>query len=1044
MNLQNIKKFIAYIITFALCLSLFPTVYAADEHKVYIGVYSYNQVTTSAPLAMKVTTKKTDYVSVFTSKRFSVGTTDGGRKLAQDYKYLIVEAQVKPDENITALYLGRSSNGVVSKKLDAQSGWTAGHWNDIRFVCEYNENTSTSARAYYSVDAYVNGNLADSSSSYFVDNGSGDVDIRLIFDCIEGGGTLFWGQIDTYATNDVPDTSYVKDEREEDSFTIDGCELYTKGLPFTVSELLERINSTDDGITALVMPAGKLKKEDASDSADILENGQSLVVVSSAEKRKRVYNINTSWVNLIADKTGESFSGVSKTGGVLGFDADNISSYADALGILTETKAHFSGIESGMKYFIASVDFAPEEILEEISIGDTAKITDGFAYGEWNSILCVYDTENNLLTVYLNGRKIADGVSAEISVSDGDVCFKHTGNVYFDNLSVYLCESAPESVNIPELSNAVYDVVLFNGGDTANSIKIKNGTVKIYTDDTFETLLADGEPVKTGYTAFCTSNDGVYKYFSLLDKADLNKTYPSSGLTVSYNADTQELGINGKLPDGKKKNINFFAQEIYSDADMLYLNILSDENGNVNYSAKLADKYSNRRFVYTLSTDFARETGYLITTNADRLVDFVENKINTAKSANEVENYIKNNKHEFGFDDGNADTDFAYMGEIIFDMRPETLYNSDTFKSAYMISEGLGYVKQNKLTFAEFLSEYSSYLDDDYITKYTNLTDVQKTALQRIFAHGTEVKSFGEAFNNALSVCEYANAKTAPDLKAVFVSINPLALSGGDYAKINNEYYEEKVFEKMFAERTNCYGLSDINKSFDRCVTQVLGEMPDDGKKGGSSGGGSSSGGGRGGISVAPSKPIPSVENDRFKDVLSHWAKDSINSLAEKNIILGYDDGTFRPENNVTRAEFVKIMMCILGENTNGTAEFSDVPETHWCRNYISSASVIGLVMGNGDMFMPDNAISREDAAVILCRAFELKKISENSDKEVNYSDYADIADYAKDKVEFLSKMGIFGGNDGLFSPKGNLTRAEAAAIFDRSFNYLQTEVRGE
>ena len=100
--------------------------------------------------------------------------------------------------------------------------------------------------------------------------------------------------------------------------------------------------------------------------------------------------------------------------------------------------------------------------------------------------------------------------------------------------------------------------------------------------------------------------------------------------------------------------------------------------------------------------------------------------------------------------------------------------------------------------------------------------------------------------------------------------------------------------------------------------------------------------------------------------------------------------------------------------------------------------------MGNGDMFMPDNAISREDAAVILCRAFELKKISANSDKEVNYSDYADIEDYAKDKVEFLSKMGIFGGNDGLFSPKDNLTRAEAAAIFDRSFNYLQTEVRGE
>lgn len=67
------------------------------------------------------------------------------------------------------------------------------------------------------------------------------------------------------------------------------------------------------------------------------------MVVSSAEKRKRVYNINTSWVNLIADKTGESFSGVSKTGGVLGFDADNVSSYADAQGVLTETNGSYFG-----------------------------------------------------------------------------------------------------------------------------------------------------------------------------------------------------------------------------------------------------------------------------------------------------------------------------------------------------------------------------------------------------------------------------------------------------------------------------------------------------------------------------------------------------------------------------------------------------------------------------------------------------------------------------------------------------------------------------
>ena len=1039
------KKFIAYITSFVMCLTILPTVYAADEYRVYLGIYSASQVATSEPLASKTTTKKTDYVSVFTSKRLSVGTTDGGRKLADTFKYLVVKAQVNPDNDVNALYLGRSSNVRVSEKLGAESGWTADNWNVLEFVCEYNSDESSDGKAAYNIDAYVNGTLTASSLSYFVDNSSGDMDIRLVFDCNEGGGTLYWGQIDAYVTNDVPQVSDDKEYRDEENFTIEGYELNTKGAPYTVGELLEQINNPEDGITANVMPTGKVKKEDAASEKSVIENGWSLVTVNSVDKVKKVYKINTGWEYIKKDRSGESFSSVLSTSGVLGKAEDDVLSYADAQGVITETKSEFASKDSNMRYFLASVLFAPEEILTKISIenADFTEISDGFTYGEWNNVLYVYDTSDKKLDAYINGRKVIDGVSGDLALGGENVsvCFEHTGKIYLDDLVAYYCAVPSESQLIPNVTGAVYDVILFDDGETAEYIKCNNGTVSVYTNSTFSERLSDSAPLKTGYVVCCVSSDGVYKYYSLLNKADLNKQYSSLGIGILYNSDTKTLSFNGTLSSENKKSINFIAKSIYSDEDMLYLNFSSADGGNVDYSVNLSEKYTNRRYIYTLSTDFVNETGYLITVSDTTLKNFVEGKINTAKNAEEVEGYLKNNKSEFGFDDGNKGKNFKYMAELIFNMRPENLYNAESFKNAYMISEGLNYVQSGDITFAQFLSSYSSYLDVDYIGKYSLLDDAKKASMQLIFAHGITFENFAKAYEDSLLVSDYISAKTVPNLKEIFVKMCGGVIPDGDYSKIKNEYYEEKVFERMFLNRASCYSTKDINASFEKSVAEVLSEMGNGSSGGSGSSGGTKSSGGN--ISVAPGTALPSAESDNFSDISSHWAKDSINSLYKKGIISGYGDNTFRPENNVTRAEFVKIMMSILNENADANVEFSDVPDGYWGKKYILSAAAMGLVKGNGNEFLPDNAISRQDAAVILCRAFEYKKIEQSTKKEVSYNDYESIADYAKDKVMFLSQIGIFEGSEGIFSPNGILTRAQAAAIFERSFKYLQAEGSG-
>ena len=197
-----------------------------------------------------------------------------------------------------------------------------------------------------------------------------------------------------------------------------------------------------------------------------------------------------------------------------------------------------------------------------------------------------------------------------------------------------------------------------------------------------------------------------------------------------------------------------------------------------------------------------------------------------------------------------------------------------------------------------------------------------------------------------------------------------------------------------------------------------------------SSSGGSSGGGGGRVFDGTGSSIVPTQVVLPFTDI-EHvtWAKDSILYLYKNKIVSGKDAVTFAPDDQVTRAELVKMLVCGLGLTGQSGAgkSFNDVSPNAWYAQYVSIAADHGIVNGdeNGN-FNPEAPISRQDAATIMYRAFKsTKKVG-----TAYFEDYSSISDYAKAAVDYMYAKGVINGiGDGMFAPFDKLSRAQAAKM---------------
>ena len=211
------------------------------------------------------------------------------------------------------------------------------------------------------------------------------------------------------------------------------------------------------------------------------------------------------------------------------------------------------------------------------------------------------------------------------------------------------------------------------------------------------------------------------------------------------------------------------------------------------------------------------------------------------------------------------------------------------------------------------------------------------------------------------------------------------------------------------------------------------------GSSGGSSGGGGGTGSGNGTSVAFPSTDVtndPNTETSVFTDLpAAHWAADYVKKLKERNIVSGDDEGKFHPEREITREEFLKILLGAFDITPLGTETgFDDVEPDAWYAPYVAEAVRLGIINGISETeFGAGRPITREDIAVMCDRLLKQSGRTLETADAVAFTDHADIASYAAEAVNNMQRYGILGGfEDGSFRPRNNATRAETAKIISK------------
>jgi len=219
--------------------------------------------------------------------------------------------------------------------------------------------------------------------------------------------------------------------------------------------------------------------------------------------------------------------------------------------------------------------------------------------------------------------------------------------------------------------------------------------------------------------------------------------------------------------------------------------------------------------------------------------------------------------------------------------------------------------------------------------------------------------------------------------------------------------------------------------------------------------GGGSSGGGGGGVYIpstpsnpkptepGPVKPTPVVPTPTpitFTDTAGHWAELYIQQAAAMGIFNGYSDGTFKPNNNLTRAQAASMMVRALGLQTDEAAPFSDIANyDDVTKSEIAAAYKYGIIKGNKGNFNPADKVTRAQIALMIARAYEYKTGTKyTASVKAPFSDYGNYNAETVNAISMLSNFGIVSGFEGKFMPNDPTTRAQAAKIFVKLMEKIQ------
>lgn len=172
-----------------------------------------------------------------------------------------------------------------------------------------------------------------------------------------------------------------------------------------------------------------------------------------------------------------------------------------------------------------------------------------------------------------------------------------------------------------------------------------------------------------------------------------------------------------------------------------------------------------------------------------------------------------------------------------------------------------------------------------------------------------------------------------------------------------------------------------------------------------------------------------------FPDMRGHYAEGAVNYLRNRGIVSGYPDGNFHPDEGVTRAALIVMVVQALEIPVReGPTGFPDVPANHWAAGTVKAAAERGLVRGYPDgKYYPDRRVTRAEVAAVLNQAFHPAPLQTG----VGYRDLK--GHWAEQAIANLAAAGIFDpAADGYFHPDRWMTRAEVAVALARALSGIR------
>lgn len=522
----------------------------------------------------------------------------------------------------------------------------------------------------------------------------------------------------------------------------------------------------------------------------------------------------------------------------------------------------------------------------------------------------------------------------------------------------------------------------------------------------------------------------------------------ASELSFVFDATNAQINISGTLSgepgelvsvliDRREEGKEAYSPDNTPDAFFWYQ---ANADGVIDVREKIASSFLGGRYdiIVTGQNDQQKFTFVYVDKEAPETLALID-AINSAATPADVEAIVlaDGNAGMLGIDTEDADVT-KYLNSAFEDIIAlrETLeskeYTIDSFIDNFSVIIAVKMINDGRAD--EAIPKYSAYFGttpDEYKALDANVLEVLNSMLKDT---GFEYDKLEEIYAEKLFVSRVKASEGWGYLQELVLSNKEtLGISLTEYNDIK-ESARYKVFEKMYDKASSFESYSDIMEYFNKAVKAVKKEIADVQKESGRKPSGGSS------ISVPQLTPpavvnpnyndASEIQNVEFSDIEGHFAQDYIKTLASEGMINGYEDGSFKPDNTITRAEFAKLVSVIFEITSQDVREYEDVTSDDWFKPYVDKLSGAGIVTGYDGKFSPYDNITRQDAAVICLRISE--KRSAKLDGESEFADKADIASYALEAVGALAANEIMNGDGTNFYPLNNLTRGETAAILCR------------